>query len=306
MKTKFSNLIEFMQVFSNDYICREYFEKQRWNGKPVCPHCGNNKNIYKLGKEGQYKCSNKECYKKFTVTVGTVFESGKAPLVKWFAAMYLVSAHTKGISSLQLGRDLGVTQKTAWFMLHRIRQMLTEKNPTALNNLVESDESFFGGKEKNKHSNKKTKGTQGGSGKAVVLGLLERGGNIKVTQIENREGATLLPIIAEQVTKGATIATDELTAYNKLSDDYTHITVNHSANQYVSGLAHVNRVEGFWSLMKRGINGIQHSVSKKHLHRYCDEYSYRYNTRNVADAERFINTLSLSAGRLTYKQLIQK
>src|ERR1039457_3325996 len=124
MKTKFSNLIEFMQVFSNDYICREYFEKQRWNGKPVCPHCGNNKNIYKLGKEGQYKCSNKECYKKFTVTVGTVFESGKAPLVKWFAAMYLVSAHTKGISSLQLGRDLGVTQKTAWFMLHRIRQML--------------------------------------------------------------------------------------------------------------------------------------------------------------------------------------
>ncbi|MGP8217421.1 MAG: IS1595 family transposase [Bacteroidia bacterium] len=306
MQTKFRNLIEFMQVFSNDYICREYFEKQRWNGKPVCPHCQNDKNNYTLGKEGQYKCSNKECYKKFTVTVGTVFEGRKAPLHKWFAAMYLIVAHKKGISSLQLSSDIGVTQKTAWFMLMRIREMLTEKNPQALNNLVESDESFFGGKESNKHSNKKTKGTQGGSGKAVVLGLLERGGDIKVTPIENREGTTLLPIIAEQVTKGATIATDELRAYSQLSKDYTHITVNHSANEYVSGMAHVNGVEGFWSLMKRGINGIQHSVSKKHLHRYCDEYAYRYNNRNIADTERFVTAMLHTEGRLTYKQLIRK
>ena len=306
MQTKFRNLIEFMQVFSNDYICREYFEKQRWGGNPVCPHCGNNKNTTKLKKEGQYKCNNKECYKRFTVTVGTVFQSGKAPLVKWFAAMYLVSAHKKGISSLQLASDIGVTQKTAWFMLHRIREMLSEKNPTALNGMVESDESFFGGKEKNKHSNKKTKGTQGGSGKAIVMGLLERGGNIKTTQIENRESETLLPIIAEQVTKGSTIATDELRAYGKLSEDYTHITVNHSANEYVSGMAHVNGVEGFWSLMKRGINGIQHSVSVKHLHRYCDEYAYRYNTRKIADTERFVTTILQSEGRLTYANLIAK
>ena len=304
MQTKFSNLIEFMQVFSNDYICREYFEKQRWNGKPVCPHCGNDKNIYKLGKAGQYKCS--ECYKKFTVTVGTVFEGGKAPLQKWFCAMYLITAHSKGISSLQLGKDIGVTQKTAWFMLHRIREMLTEKNPQALNNIVESDESFFGGKEKNKHAHKKTEGTQGGSGKAVVLGLLERGGNIKTTQIENREGETLLPIIAEQVTPGATIATDELRGYSQLSKNYTHLTVNHSMGEYVNGLAHTNGVEGFWSLMKRGINGIQHSVSKKHLHRYCDEYAYRYNSRKIADAERFVNAMQHTEGRLTYANLIAK
>jgi transposase-like protein len=304
MQTKFKNLIEFMQVFSNDYICRELFERHRWHGKPVCPHCKNDKNNYKLGKAGQYKCSNRECYKKFTVTVGTVFESGKIPLVKWFAAMYLIENHKKGISSLQLSRDIGVTPKTAWFLLHRIRKMLKEKNPKALNNIVESDESFWGGKEANKHSNKKTKGTQGGSGKIVVLGLLERGGSIKVQPIENRESETLLPIIAQQVTKGATIATDELRAYSQLSKDYTHIKVTHSANEYVNGMAHVNGVEGFWSLLKRGINGIQHSVSKKHLHRYCDEYVYRYNSRNVQDADRFTNTLAHTEGRLTYKQLI--
>ena len=305
MKTKFKNLIEFVQVFSNDNICREYFEKQRWNGKPVCPHCKNDKNIYTLGKVGQYKCSNKECYKKFTVTVGTVFESKKGSLVKWFAAMYLVTAHKKGISSVQLSKDIGVTQKTAWFMLMRIREMLQEQNPQALTGVVEIDESFFGGKEKNKHAHKKTEGTQGGAGKAIVIGLLERGGNINVHPIENREGATLMPIIDEQVQAGATIATDELKAYAHLSKNYTHLKVNHSANEYVNGMAHVNGVEGFWSLMKRGINGIQHSISNKHLHRYCDEYSYRYNSRTSLDTSRFTNTLAHAEGRLTYKKLIQ-
>lgn len=299
---KFKSLPQLLSHFSNENICIEYLEKQRWNGEPVCPFCGH-KHIYRTNRG--FKCAN--CLKKFTVTVGTVFENSKIKLSLWFAAIYLCTAHKKGISSLQLHRDLGVTQKTAWFMLHRIREIMKTKAPEMLTGTIEADETFIGGKNKNRHEDKKVKASQGRSvkDKTPVLGLLDDG-KVNTTVIKDTKAKTLKPIITSMVKKGSIIVTDEWKSYNKLSKDYQHKVVNHKENQYVKDGFTTNGIEGFWSLFKRGIYGIYHSASPKHLSKYCNEFSYRFNTRDICDVDRFSLSLTNVKGRLTYNQLISK
>jgi transposase-like protein len=300
----FNSLPQILNHFKSQETCISFLEEQRWNGKPVCPHCGSRK-TYKTTRG--HKCANSECYKKFTVTVGTVFESSKIKLNIWFAAIYLATAHKKGISSLQLHRDLGVTQKTAWFMLHRIREMLREKGSLILTGETQVDETFVGGKNKNRHADKKIENSQGRSvkDKTPVFGLLNNG-TVKTQVVPDTKAKTLRPIIEKMVEKGSIVVSDEWLGYTGLSKEYQHEVVKHNEGRFVNNGFHTNSMEGFWSLFKRGIFGIYHYASPKHLGRYTDEFTYRYNTRKLEDKDRFVSSLKSVDGRLTYKQLIQK
>lgn len=304
MTSNFKNLVELMEYFKDDTTCNNYFELQRWGGSVSCVHCGNAK-VYKTNRG--YKCAEKTCGKKFSVTTGTVFENTKIKLRYWFAGIYLATAHKKGVSSHQLARDLGVTQKTAWFMLHRIREMFAVKNPTVLSGTIQADETFVGGKNKNRHASKKVKESQGRSckDKTPVFGLLCNG-KVSTTVVSSTKSTELKPIIYSMVAKGSIMVTDEWLGYNGLNKDFQHEVLNHKMREYVSNGFHTNSIEGFWSLLKRGIFGTYHQVSPKHLSRYCNEFSYRYNSREIKDTDRFHITLGQTEGRLTYKRLIQK
>ncbi|WP_317206448.1 IS1595 family transposase [Allomuricauda sp. M10] len=301
---KFTNLVEVMMHFSDNETCKEYLAQLRWKDGVVCPHCGNTEKIYTM--KSCYKCA--ECRKPFSVTKGTIFENSAIPLQKWFAAIWLITSHKKGISSLQLHRDLGITQKSAWFLLQRIRYAVrTRSFNMPLTNTVEIDETYIGGKNKNRHADKKVEKSQGrsASDKTPVFGLVERNGRIVAMRVRDTKRATLMPIIHKSVTKNAKLMTDEHTAYRMLSSLYDHEMVNHSTGEYVIGECHTNTIEGFWSLLKRGIIGIYHNVSEKHLDAYVDEFEFRYNTKNITDVERFENMLYLgNSPRITYNQLI--
>lgn len=298
---QFSSVIELIRHFDTEAKCAEYLAMKRWNGNPVCPKCGHDK-VYTLkGKTQRYKCGG--CREQFSVRVGTIFEASPIKLQTWFLAIYLVTAHKKGISSLQLSRDLNVTQKTAWFMLHRIRFAMGMEPSEQLDGTVEVDETFVGGKVKNMHRSKRPEGAQGGGGKAAVLGMLDRDGDLIAKHVPDTEKSTLLPIINAAVAKGSTICTDEFPAYKSLRRVYDHQTVKHSAEEYVRGAIHTNSIEGFWSLLKRGIVGIYHFTSEKHLQKYVDEFAYRYNSRTMNDSSRFAHMTTTLSGRLTYSML---
>jgi len=318
MKT-FKNLLEAQLFFKDEKTCWKYWENIRWNGSPVCPHCATVAKPYKLKDGKTYKCSDKDCKKKFTSIVGTIFENTKLPLQKWFLASYLVTAHKKGISSLQLSRDIGITQKSAWFVLHRLREMLRDVAPQVLEGTVEIDETYVGGKEGNKHQSECAKakrakqrggaGTQGrADSKTMVLGLIQRDGKLIHKVVPVATSAEIIPLIQKYVKKGSNMVTDEFKIYRSLKSlGYNHETVSHIYNEYVRGQWHSNSIEGTFGLLKRGIIGIYHSVSPKHLQRYCDEFSYRYNSRKVTDNERFNQCFTQAEGkRLTYKRLIAK
>lgn len=304
---QFKNLIQLFDFFKDENTCKEYLEQQRWNGNVECPFCACIK-VYRTNRG--FKCADKFCAKKFTVTVGTIYENSKIPLRTWFAAVYLITAHKKGISSHQLSRDLSITQKTAWFLLHRIRIMLGDEAPELLNNVVEIDESYLGGKYKNMHKSIRNKAhaenVSHADNKTTVVGLLERDNKVKTTILKKKE-QTLKDMVRENVSKEATIVTDSFIAYKGLNKEFAaHEVVNHLIDEYVRGEWHTNTIEGFWSFLKRSIYGIYHHVSPKHLQAYCEENSYRYNTRKIKDAERFELTIQNSEGRLTYNQLIGK
>lgn len=301
---EFKNLKELMIKLSDEKVCRQHVEDMRWGGDPFCPHCGGTK-PYKLKDGKTYRCKDKTCKRDFTVTVGTIFENSKIPLSTWMAAMFLLTGHKKGISSLQLARDLGVTQKTAWFMNHRIRLIMGDPNPAPLDNIVEVDETYVGGKFANMNrARRKKHQEQGRDNKVAVMGLLERDGKARLTVIG---GNTFKDVVRENVNNTAVVVTDTHLAYVGLAQEYAaHLSVNHSKSEYRNGLAFTNSVEGFFSCLKRSIYGIYHSVSPKHLHRYCEETSYRYNSRQITDANRFTRTLQNTEGRLKYKTLINK
>ena len=308
----FKSLPQLLDYFREENTCVEYYENVRWAGAPVCPHCDSD-NPYKT-KRG-HRCSNKDCRKDFTVKVGTIFENSKIPLRTWFAAIFLATNHKKGISSVQLASDLGITQKSAWFVLHRIREMLRDKAPKMLGdtNMVEIDEAYIGGKQGNKHFKKqrsKENPSLNNDGtlyqpKKMVVGFIERGGDIIVKHVARASNDEILPLIEKHIQKGSEVHTDESKIYNTVGRTFTHKTVVHSASQYVVGNCHTNTIENFWSQLKRGINGIYHHVSEKHLERYLDEYANRYNSRDLNIQNRFELFLEQSESVLTYKQLIK-
>lgn len=297
----FKTLLDLVKTFPDEASCIAHLESILWPNGAVSPFDATSK-VYKCAGY-RYKCKNTGKY--FNVKVGTVFEDTKIPLVKWFLALYIFSSHKKGISSYQLARAIGVTQKSAWFLLHRLRYAFKQATDELVG-VVEVDETYVGGKEKNKHASKKLPGNKGRSlkTKAAVFGMMERDGNVVAQVVPDVSAKTLIPIIEEAVQEGATIVSDEYNIYRKVAGTYDHEIVRHKANEYVNGRAHTNGLEGFWSHLKRMIDGVYHHVSIIHLQRYVKEESRRWNTRRMDGGERFNLILGNIAGRLTYKALI--
>lgn len=306
----FKSVYDMGKTLNNDKACREHLEKLRWNGIPICPHCGSQRdNHYRIKKRGEdkgyYKC--KDCRLPFSVTIGTIFEKSTIPLDKWFIAIFKFTTNKKGISSYELMRELGVTQKTAWFMLSRIRNSVRMRDDFEFDGITQVDETYVGGKNKNRSKGKKVENTQGRSTKTKtpVFGMLNNG--IVYTQvIKNARGKTLKGIIDGKVKKGSTIVSDGWRGYRGLERHYSHEVIKHNLGLFKKGAYHTNGIEGFWGILKRGIVGIYHKTSDKHLHRYCDEFAYRYNIRTMSVGEQFNLTLINSDERLMYKQLIAK
>ncbi len=305
MESQFKNLQQLLDFFKEETVCKAYYEQKRWGGNVACHHCGSTK-IYRTNRG--FKCGEKVCAKKFTVTTGTIFENTKIGLRLWFAAMYLISTSKKGVSSLQLAEQLGITQKTAWFLNHRIREMLKDSHTEKFQAVTQIDETLVGGLNKNRHVDKKHKNTQGGKGKAIVLGAVGLNGKVRTTVIPNTEIKTILPIIEKWVANGTIMVTDEARQYHSSLDaDFLHVSINHSEGEYVRGGFTNNNIENFWSTFKRGIIGIYHFVSPQHLQRYATEFEYRYNNRKDTGVDKFTTALQGSDNkRLKYEVLIGK
>lgn len=309
MFAQFKSLPQLFDYFKDEETCLKYWEKIRWNGNITCPHCGAGKPYHT---NRGYKCTNVECQKKFSALVYSIFENTKIPLRTWFAAIYLCTAHKKGISSLQLSRDLNIHQKSAWFVLQRIRESLKDIAPDVLCGTIEGDETYVGGKNKNRHKDKKIAGSQGRSSadKTPVVGLVERGGKVKTFVVANTDAETLHCLIDKNVCKESIIVTDAYRSYNGLEVKFKHVVVKHEAGGFYvvkegDNNFHTQNIENFWSMLKRGYVGVYHYMSPKHLQRYCEEYSYRYNSRKISDPERFEDAINKCVGkRLTYNFLI--
>jgi transposase-like protein len=296
--------------FADFEHCREFMMELRWpDGKVKCPRCDSEK-VFWIAKERAWKCYGKYLQAKFTLKTGTVYEDSPLPLEKWLPATWLLMCCKNGISSYEIHRALGVTQKTAWFMLHRIRLAMRQGGITKLSGEVEADETFVGGKVTNMHRKSKRAiraKNDGNWGKTVVLGLLERDGSARAAVAPTRSHYDVHANVLANVETGATLFTDEFNAYQSLpADKYTHELIN-KLEGYVKGKVHVQGMENFWSLLKRTLKGTYVSVDPVHLQAYCDEQTYRFNNRKMTDAERFTFGMKQIVGkRITYKELIGK
>jgi transposase-like protein len=289
--------------FSKPENCNEFMIAARWPDRKVrCPQC-NSENITYLEKARLYKCYRKHPRQKFSLKVGTVFEDSPIGLDKWLSAIWLIANAKNGISSYEIHRGLDVTQKTAWFMLHRIRLAMQNGNLGKLAGHVEVDETFIGGKARNMHPAKRKHLGTGGAGKVAVMGLLERHGEVRIMVVPNVRRKSLQSEVNKHVEQGSTVYSDAFRSYRRLEDEYVHKVINH-AEKYVEGNVHTNGIENFWSLLKRMIGGTYISVEPFHLFRYLDEQSFRFNGRKGTDADRFSRVLQQILGkRLTFKEL---
>lgn len=303
MIRQFESLYEMLSVFGDEQACVDHLRAIRWKGGAFCPHCGGTR-VYHFSDGRSHKCG--DCRKRFSIRVGTIFEDSKLPLRKWFMAIFLITSHKKGIASTQLAKDLGVTQKTAWFALHRLRHAARTKSfNRPLDGTVEVDETYVGGKEGNKHAKDRTGGKRGGKGKIAVVGILERDGELRAKKVEKVDGRTLKGAITENVAPGAIIMTDDHRGYGGLEGRFKHRSVNHSAGEYVRWFyIHINSIEGAWAHFKRQVNGTHHWMSVAHIQRYLDEFVWRWNRRDMDEGERVNALLDQVSGRLTYRELI--
>lgn len=330
MLPEFKSIIDLLNRFPDEKSCTDYLELVRWNGDVVSPFDAESK-VYRC-KEGRYRCKNTGRY--FNVKTGSIYEGMQLPMQKVFLAIFLITSHKRGISSHQLAKDLHVTQKTAWFLLHRLRENFAHPSyKMAMDGIVEMDETLVGGREGNKHANRKHAkkydvGSSPDGGKATVFGMLQRSDTVVVERphkldpaktvkekvvlvpsrvmagvVPDRTMFTLHPIVSNAVKPYATVVTDDHGGYSGLYGRYNHLTVNHSAKQFVEGMAWTNGIESFWSHMKRGINGIYYWCSKHLLTSYINEYECRFNTRNLSTCARFTMILGNFAPRLTYATL---
>ncbi|MCC6467907.1 MAG: IS1595 family transposase [Alphaproteobacteria bacterium] len=298
-------------IFTDLEAARAHFEAIRWPNGPYCPFCGVVDRVAPLGGKsmgpGWYHC--KDCRKKFTAAVGTIYERSHIPMTKWLLATHLMCASKKGMSAHQLHRMIGLPYKTAWFMAHRIREGMRELSPTepmgGAGKTVEADETYIGGKERNKHRNKRDSKKIGGMGKEIAFALVERGGRVRTQHIGGVTAKTLRPILVAQLHADTKLMTDDAGQYRHMGRDFRHSVVNHGIGEYVRGEAHTNTVEGYFSILKRGIVGTYHHVSPQHLKRYLAEFDFRYNERSaleVTDAERATKAIKGIVGkRITYQ-----
>lgn len=296
------SLYEFLKMFPDEKSAVAFFENRRWGDRPYCPHCGSLAvSRITSGKPMPYRC--KDCRKHFSVRTGTILAESKLPLHNWLMAIYMLHTARKGVSSIQLAKELGITQKTAWFLNHRIREAMNHRGGL-FKGEVEVDETYFGGKESNRHASKKLAVGRGTAGKQAVLGLRERNGAMLAFPIDGTDRVKLHAAIVENVKRGATIYSDSHSGYEGLKG-YNHLSVEHSIGEYVRGQIHTNGVESFWSLLKRGYIGVYHKMSFKHLHRYVNEFSYRYTTKNLDMMSCISSTIHDMLGhRLSYEELV--
>jgi transposase-like protein len=313
MKNEPKSLQEAILYFSNIDNCIEYLAARRWPTGVICPICGSDRVSSFNAKRRTWKCSKHHSRREFSVKIGTIFEDSPIGLDKWLAAVWMLANCKNGISSYEVARDLNVTQKTAWFMLHRIRLALHENYPGKLGGEVEVDETFIGGKARNMHLDERERritGT-GGKDKTIVFGALERGGKVQAAIINNRKKNVIHAQVKNHVEAGSALYSDAFHSYSGLARYYAHTVIDH-AEKYVDGKVHTNGLENFWSLLKRGISGTYVSVEPFHLFRYLDEQVFRYNNRNTkkftfTDSDRFNFTLSKITGkRLTFAVLTGK
>jgi transposase-like protein len=302
-------LREAIVYFADQENCLSYLIARRpeWKDGVVCPRCGSS-NVGFLKNQLRWQCSARHPKRQFSIKVGTIMEDSPIGLDKWLPAMWMLNNSKNGISSCEIARALGVTQKTAWFLLHRIRLVQQGKQGGKLGGEVEVDETFIGGKSRNMHKAKRERvitGT-GGKDKTVVMGMMERGGNVRAFVVDDRKKKTVQGNVRGNVEAGAAIFSDELKSYNGLEADYQHAVINHAV-EYVNGNVHTNSMENFWSLLKRGLHGTYISVEPFHLFRYIDEQACRFNNRKMNDAERFdIAVREIGGKRLTYAELTGK
>lgn len=318
MNIDFKNYIEMLTALPTDNDCRQYLELKRWGSIPLCSHCGaQDEKHYKLNVKGEfkgmYKC--RSCKQRFTVLLGTMYEGSPIPLRKWFIATYIFSAHKKGVSSHQLARDLGVTQRTAWFMLHRLRETFTEDMDTPIGGdgvIVEADSTLSGGKAKNMSKSKRRefKGNHAAAmaNKTVITAYLERGGKVRFDVLD--PGETEKQLLDKHVDEGSFLMTDDTHVYNEVAEQKFsgHEKVNHTRSEYVrDGYIHTNTIEGAFSWFDRMVIGTYHSIDRKHTQAYANEMAYRYNNRKITDKMRFDMSLERVEGcKLPYSVLIAK